>query len=102
MSTMVCQSCLCSLYKTYGQPSSTKELILWDILATVKHDLLLDYIGFRNLISWRVKKAEALLALNRCGNEGEEALAEQRKLQNCAVEFETLGKKVGALKDRFV
>ncbi|KAL8898209.1 MAG: hypothetical protein Q9192_002188, partial [Flavoplaca navasiana] len=75
--------------------------ILWDILATVKHDLLLDYIDFRNLVSWRVKKVEALLALSRSGNEGEEVLAEQRKLQNCAVEFETLEKKVEAWKDRF-
>ena len=49
-----------------------------------------------------MKKAEALLAFSRSGNEGEEMLAAQKKLQSCAVEFETLGRKVGALKDRFL
>lgn len=44
---------------------------------------------------------EALLAVSRSGNESEEMLVGQLKLQKCAVEFENLGRKVGALQDRF-
>ncbi|KAL9005462.1 MAG: hypothetical protein Q9180_009793 [Flavoplaca navasiana] len=99
---MVCQSCHLGICNLYGEPSNTKEQILWDILAQTKHDLLLDYIDFRNLMSWRVRKMEALLAVSQSGNEGEKILAGQKKLQKCAAEFEKLREKVAALQDRFV